>query len=92
VIPAGIAAGDLGRARSSVAPRRGTSCHVGPGGQAVRVRERRRGVRADARALAGRPTRRDWAERGSGWAEQFAEAGLRGKKRGMGRGPGWVLG
>ena len=64
VIPAGIAAGDLGRARSSVAPRRGTSCHVGPGGQAVR---------ADARALAGRPTGRDWAERGSGWAEREAE-------------------
>ena len=70
MIPAGIAAGDLGRARSSVAPRKGTSCHVGPGGQAVRVRGRRRGVRADARALAGRPTGRDWAERGSGWAER----------------------
>ena len=37
VIPAGIAAGDLGRARGSVAPRRGTSCHAGPAGQ----RERR---------------------------------------------------
>ena len=85
MIPAGIAAGDLGRARSSVAPRRGTSCHVGPGGQAVRVRERRRGVRADARALAGRPTGRDWAERGSGWASALAQAralGRRGERLG----------
>ena len=37
VIPVGIAAGDLGRARGSVAPRRGMSCHAGPAGQ----RERR---------------------------------------------------
>ena len=33
VIPAGIAAGDLGRARGSVSPRRGTSYHAGPAGQ-----------------------------------------------------------
>ena len=89
VIPAGIAAGDLGRARSSVAPRKGTSCHVGPGGQAVRVRGRRRGVRADARALAGRPTGRDWAKRGSGVAGRRAgwqgRSG-RGKKKRAGLG------
>ena len=30
---------------------------------------------------------RGWEE---GWAVRFAEAGLRGKKRGMGRGPGWA--
>jgi len=91
VIPAGIAAGDLGRARSSVAPRRGTSCHVGPGGQAVRVRGRRRGVRADARALAGRPAGRDWAERGSGWAEREAERAQLGFSAGASArvGPGW---
>ena len=90
MIPAGIAAGDLGRARSSVAPRKGTSCHVGPGGQAVRVRGRRRGVRADARALAGRPTGRDWAERGSGVAGRRAgwqgRSGPREKKKRAGLG------
>ena len=84
MIPAGIAAGDLGRARSSVAPRKGTSCHVGPGGQAVRVRERRRGARADARALAGRPAGRDWAEREAERAQLGFSAGASARV-----GPGW---
>ena len=36
MIPAGIAAVDLGRAGGSIAPRRGMSCHAGPAGQRER--------------------------------------------------------
>ena len=85
VIPVGIAAGDLGRARGSVAPRRGTSCHAGPAG-----RRERRGA-----GLNGAGAGNVWATRLGRTSGALACGGMgrvRRRRRGVGRGKSWAAG